>query len=66
MSRGLWSSDHTGLDMATRPDTPIVAVANDTVTKTGADGAYGNRTVQTLEDGTETGTATGPTSASPR
>jgi murein DD-endopeptidase MepM/ murein hydrolase activator NlpD len=30
-----------------------VAVANGTITKTGDAGAYGNQTVQTLEDGTE-------------
>jgi murein DD-endopeptidase MepM/ murein hydrolase activator NlpD len=53
MSGGMWSSNHTGLDMAAPSGTPIVAVANGTITETGSDGAYGNKTVQTLEDGTE-------------
>ena len=53
MSGGMWSSDHTGLDMATASGTPIVAVANGTITETGSAGAYGNQTIQTLEDGTE-------------
>lgn len=50
---GLWSSYHTGLDFAAPTGTPINAVANGTVTETGYDGAYGNKTVVTLEDGTE-------------
>jgi len=50
---GLWSSYHTGLDFAAPPGTPIRAVANGTVTSAGYDGAYGNKTVITLEDGTE-------------
>ncbi len=50
---GLWSSMHTGLDFATASGTPIYAVANGTVTETGYDGAYGNKTVITLEDGTD-------------
>ena len=50
---GLWSSNHTGLDFAAPSGTPIVAVANGTITETGWAGAYGNRTVETLEDGTE-------------
>jgi murein DD-endopeptidase MepM/ murein hydrolase activator NlpD len=53
MSGGLWSSNHTGLDFATASGTPIVAVANGVITKTGSAGAYGNQTVQTLADGTE-------------
>ena len=53
MAGGLWSSNHTGLDFATGSGTPIVAVANGTITKTGSAGAYGNQTVETLEDGTE-------------
>ncbi len=52
-SSGLWSSTHTGLDMATDSGTPIVAVAGGTVTETGYDGSYGNKTVITLDDGTE-------------
>ena len=53
MSGGMWSSNHTGLDMAAPAGTPIVAVANGTITETGDAGAYGNQTIQTLEDGTE-------------
>lgn len=53
MSGGLWSSNHTGLDFAAPSGTPIVAVANGTITETGYDGSYGNKTVETLEDGTE-------------
>ena len=33
--------------------TRSLAVANGTVTETGYDGAYGNKTVVTLDDGTE-------------
>lgn len=50
---GLWSSYHTGLDFAAPPGTPIRAVANGTITSASFDGAYGNKTVLTLEDGTE-------------
>ena len=53
MAGGLWSSNHTGLDFATASGTPIIAVANGTITETGSAGAYGNQTIQTLEDGTE-------------
>lgn len=52
-SGGMWSSNHTGLDMAAPSGTPIVAVANGVITETGSAGAYGNRTVMTLADGTE-------------
>ncbi|WP_395694069.1 peptidoglycan DD-metalloendopeptidase family protein [Nocardioides sp.] len=50
---GLWSSVHTGLDFAAPSGTPIHAVANGVVTSVGYDGAYGNKTVITLDDGTE-------------
>ncbi|MCX6401787.1 MAG: M23 family metallopeptidase [Propionibacteriales bacterium] len=50
---GLWSSYHTGLDFAAPSGTPIRAVTNGVVTSAGFDGAYGNKTVLTLEDGTE-------------
>jgi murein DD-endopeptidase MepM/ murein hydrolase activator NlpD len=50
---GLWSHCHTGLDFAAPEGTPIVAVANGVIDETGWAGAYGNRTVMTLEDGTE-------------
>ena len=50
---GLWASYHTGLDFNANSGDPIYSVANGTVTETGYDGAYGNKTVVTLEDGTE-------------
>jgi murein DD-endopeptidase MepM/ murein hydrolase activator NlpD len=50
---GLWSHCHTGLDFAAPSGAPIHAIANGTITEVGSAGAYGNRTVQTLEDGTE-------------
>lgn len=50
---GLWSHYHTGLDFAAPSGTPIVAIANGVVTSVGYDGAYGNKTVITLDDGTE-------------
>jgi murein DD-endopeptidase MepM/ murein hydrolase activator NlpD len=50
---GLWSSIHTGLDFAAPSGTPIFAVANGVITEAGYDGAYGNKTVETLPDGTE-------------
>ena len=49
----LWAHCHTGLDLAAPSGTPVRAVAEGTVTEVGWAGAYGNRTVQTLEDGTE-------------
>jgi murein DD-endopeptidase MepM/ murein hydrolase activator NlpD len=50
---GHWVSNHTGLDFAAPTGTPIFAVAAGTITETGSAGAYGNRTVETLPDGTE-------------
>ncbi len=50
---GLWSSYHTGLDFNGNTGDPISAIANGVVTFVGYDGAYGNKTVVTLEDGTE-------------
>ncbi|MFY0409069.1 M23 family metallopeptidase [Solicola sp. PLA-1-18] len=52
-SSSLWSTVHTGLDFAAPSGTKLVAVAKGTVTSVGFDGAYGNKTVLTLEDGTE-------------
>jgi len=50
---GLWSSYHTGLDFNGNNGDPIKAIANGVVTSVGYDGAYGNKTVVTLDDGTE-------------
>lgn len=50
---GLWSHFHTGLDFAAPSGTPIHAIANGIVTSTSYDGSYGNKTVITLDDGTE-------------
>jgi len=50
---GLWATVHTGLDFACPTGTPIHAVASGTITQVGWAGAYGNRTVETLPDGTE-------------
>jgi murein DD-endopeptidase MepM/ murein hydrolase activator NlpD len=50
---GLWSSYHTGLDFAAPSGTPIYAIANGVITSASYDGSYGNKTVQTLDDGTE-------------
>jgi len=52
-SSELWAYTHTGLDFAAPAGTPILSVANGEVTSTGYDGSYGNKTVVTLEDGTE-------------
>ncbi len=49
----LWSHCHTGLDFAAPSGSPIRAVAGGVVTEVGYSGAYGNRTIVTLEDGTE-------------
>lgn len=50
---GLWASYHTGLDFNGDDGDPIYAVANGIITSAGYDGSYGNKTVLTLEDGTE-------------
>lgn len=50
---GLWSSVHTGLDFAAPSGTPIRSVTGGVVVATGYDGAYGNKTVVRLGDGTE-------------
>lgn len=52
-SSGLWSSTHTGVDFAGASGSTIVAMASGTVVSAGYEGAYGNRTVIQLEDGTE-------------
>ena len=50
---GLWASYHTGLDFNGYEGQPIMAIANGVVTSAGYDGSYGNKTVVTLDDGTE-------------
>lgn len=52
-SSSMWSSSHTGLDLAGPSGSTIVSMTAGTVTEAGYDGAYGNKTVVTLEDGTE-------------
>jgi biotin carboxyl carrier protein len=52
-SSGLWANTHTGLDFAAATGTPVVAVANGTIRSTEYSGAYGNRVILALEDGTE-------------
>ncbi|AYN40594.1 M23 family metallopeptidase [Streptomyces dangxiongensis] len=50
----MWSSGHhTGLDFAAPTGTLIKAVHGGTVTEAGWAGAYGYRTILTLDDGTE-------------
>lgn len=53
-SSSLWASTHTGLDFAAPSGTPVVSVANGTVTSAGWDGSYGYKVVVSHEDGTET------------
>ncbi|HET9419754.1 MAG TPA: M23 family metallopeptidase [Nocardioides sp.] len=48
-----WSSTHTGLDFAAGYGTPIHAITSGVVTEAAYDGSYGNKTVVTLENGTE-------------
>jgi len=50
---GLWARRHTGLDFAGPSGSTIVSVAAGTVVSTGYEGAYGNRTIIRLNDGTE-------------
>ena len=50
---GLWASYHTGLDFNGNTGDSIHAIAGGVVTFVGYDGAYGNKTVVTLDDGTE-------------
>ncbi|KQZ70338.1 hypothetical protein ASD66_11950 [Nocardioides sp. Root151] len=49
----LWSSTHTGLDFAAPDGTPIHSVTDGVVIESGWDGAYGNKTVVELADGTQ-------------
>ncbi|HWV26848.1 MAG TPA: M23 family metallopeptidase [Aeromicrobium sp.] len=50
---GLWANSHTGLDFAGPSGSTIVSVAAGTVISTGYEGAYGNRTIIRLNDGTD-------------
>lgn len=50
----LWSTSHTGVDLAADTGVPVTAVARGTVTFAAYDGAYGYKVVIRHEDGTET------------
>lgn len=50
---GLWSTVHTGLDFAGPSGSTIVSVSAGTVISADYEGAYGNRTIIRLDDGTE-------------
>jgi murein DD-endopeptidase MepM/ murein hydrolase activator NlpD len=51
-SSGLWSSTHTGLDFAAPEGAEIRSIGPGVVTEASADGAFGNKTVVRLDDGT--------------
>ncbi len=51
-SSGLWSSTHTGLDFAADEGNEIRSIGPGLVVSTGYDGAFGNKTVVRLDDGT--------------
>lgn len=51
-SSGLWASTHTGLDFAAPEGTVIRSIAPGVVTAASYDGAFGNKTVVRLDDGT--------------
>ena len=53
LSRSYYASYHTGLDFACASGTPIHAIADGVITSFEYDGSYGNKTVMTLDDGTE-------------
>ncbi|WP_460811571.1 M23 family metallopeptidase [Nocardioides salsibiostraticola] len=50
----LWSTVHTGVDLAAPTGTPVVSAAAGVVTSSGYDGSYGNKVVVQHSDGTET------------
>lgn len=50
----LWSSVHTGVDLAAPTGTPVAAAVAGIVAGAGYDGAYGNKITITDADGTET------------
>jgi murein DD-endopeptidase MepM/ murein hydrolase activator NlpD len=49
----LWSDGHSGLDFAAPSGTPIVSIAQGTVTAVGYSGNCGNMTMVRLDDGTD-------------
>jgi murein DD-endopeptidase MepM/ murein hydrolase activator NlpD len=51
-SSGLWSSTHTGLDFAAPEGAKARAVGPGVVTAAASDGAFGNKAVVRLDDGT--------------
>src|SRR4051812_18323590 len=51
-SSGLWSSTHTGLDFAAPQGTEIRSIGPGVVVSAAFDGAFGNKTVVRLDDGT--------------
>lgn len=52
-SSSLWANGHTGLDFAGPSGSTIVSMGAGVVKSAGYAGAYGNRTVITLRDGTD-------------
>jgi murein DD-endopeptidase MepM/ murein hydrolase activator NlpD len=53
-SSSLWSTVHTGVDLAAPAGIPVTSTAAGTVTFAGYDGAYGYKVVVQHDDGTET------------
>ncbi|KRF06724.1 hypothetical protein ASG88_19680 [Nocardioides sp. Soil777] len=53
LSSSLWSSTHTGLDLAAPTGTPVMAVSSGQVSEAGWAGSYGYRTIVTATDGTQ-------------
>ena len=51
-SSGMWSSTHTGLDFAAAEGAEIRSIGPGVVTEAASDGAFGNKTVVRLDDGT--------------
>jgi murein DD-endopeptidase MepM/ murein hydrolase activator NlpD len=51
-SSGLWASTHTGLDFAAPEGAEIRSIGPGVVTEASYDGAFGNKTVVRLDDGT--------------
>jgi murein DD-endopeptidase MepM/ murein hydrolase activator NlpD len=51
---GLWAADHTGLDFSAPYGSAIMSVGHGIVTSVEYDGSYGNKTVITHDDGTQT------------